>query len=225
MERILDAAREEFNAKGFAGATTAAIAKRADVAEIQMFRYFNSKADLFHEAIFAPLKDHFRAFVARLGPGAIDEARIRKRARLYLSELLTFLGEHSKMLVSLIVAQTYEGSTPETSEASLQAFLDEIAAVMAERVGMAAEIEPGTIGRVAFGAVLGCITYKDWLFPHAATDAATINEAIAEFVLAGVGPHSDVGPFVGRPAAKGGGRQQPNTTKSKKAAMPARRKP
>lgn len=201
--RLLNAAREEFNAKGFTGATTAAIAKRADVAEIQMFRYFPSKADLFHEAIFAPLSDHFRTFVAKLGPGTLDEAHIMKRARLYISELLAFLSEHSKMLVSLIVAQTYEGSAPATSQASagsLQAFLDEIAALMAERVGVASEIEPETMGRVAFGALLGCITYRDLLFPHAAANSATIDQAIAEFILAGIGPYSDVGPA--RQAAK-----------------------
>lgn len=50
-DRILDAALLEFGAKGFKGATTKAIAKRASVNEVTIFRHFESKLGLF-EAVF-----------------------------------------------------------------------------------------------------------------------------------------------------------------------------
>src|SRR5215831_20773880 len=65
MERLLAGAREEFRRRGFAGATTAAIARNAAVTEAQLFRYFESKADLFREAVFEPLDKHFSEFNAR----------------------------------------------------------------------------------------------------------------------------------------------------------------
>src|SRR5215831_2266036 len=65
MERLLTAAREEFRRRGFAGATTAAIARNAAVTEAQLFRYFESKSDLFREAVFEPLDKHFSEFNAR----------------------------------------------------------------------------------------------------------------------------------------------------------------
>jgi len=193
--RLLRAAKAEFNKKGFAGATTAAIAKRASVAEIQMFRYFPSKADLFREAIFAPLKDHFRAFNAKHAPDAIDQESIRERARLYAAELQAFLTDNAGLLISLFVTQNYgpskAGDTARTRD-DLQAFFDECADIMSRRAGHASGTDPGTIVRIAFGALLGCITFKDWLFPNAADESA-IKEAMTDFVLAGIGPHSDVG--------------------------------
>ena len=53
-DRIIAAAGVEFRRGGYAKATTAAIAHRAKVTETQIFRYFDSKANLFREAIFKP---------------------------------------------------------------------------------------------------------------------------------------------------------------------------
>ena len=192
--RLLDAAREEFKAKGFAGATTAAIARRADVAEIQMFRYFPGKADLFREAIFTPLKAHFRAFNVEHSPAAMDEPEILDRARLYVAELLTFLDERARMLVSLLAVQSFERSAVGGAGEGLQAYLDEVVRAMTERAGVSGGLDPSTFGRVAFGAVLGCVTYRDWLFPAGSADRAQIDAAITDFILAGISPHSDIPP-------------------------------
>ena len=184
-------------------ATTAAIARRANVAEIQLFRYFPSKADLFREAIFTPLTTHFRTFNAMHSPEAVDTQSIRERARLYLAELQLFLGEHARMLISLFVAQTYAdraADSPDSDPIGLQAFLDESAALMTQRAGHASDIDPSTLARVAFGALLGCITYKDWLFPQAKANQGEIDRTIAEFILTALGPYSDIGPMdAGRP--------------------------
>ena len=63
-ERILEAAAEEFERAGYSGATTAAIARRAEVTEAQIFRFYASKQELFRAAIFTPLNAHFAAFQA-----------------------------------------------------------------------------------------------------------------------------------------------------------------
>jgi hypothetical protein len=52
--------------------------------------------------------------------------------------------------------------------------------------------------RVAFGALLGCITYKDWLFPTGRSGVEAVNRAMIEFVLNGIGPHSDIGVYKAR---------------------------
>lgn len=50
-DRILDAALAEFGANGFNGATTRAIAKRAGVNEVTIFRLFGSKFQLFQAVL------------------------------------------------------------------------------------------------------------------------------------------------------------------------------
>ncbi|MHB1454280.1 MAG: TetR/AcrR family transcriptional regulator [Saccharofermentanales bacterium] len=50
---ILETAKTVFIKKGYDSATTAGIAKDADIAEVTLFRYFSSKRELF-ESIFKP---------------------------------------------------------------------------------------------------------------------------------------------------------------------------
>lgn len=50
-QRILHAAISTFAEKGFACASTAEIAKRAEVAEVTLFRHFSKKTDLLHCAV------------------------------------------------------------------------------------------------------------------------------------------------------------------------------
>src|SRR5512135_356745 len=50
-EKILDAGLNLFSKKGYLGATTKEIAKKAGVAELTLFRHFSSKERLFEEAI------------------------------------------------------------------------------------------------------------------------------------------------------------------------------
>ncbi len=50
-DKILDAGLTLFSKKGFLGATTKEIAKKAGVAELTLFRHFSSKERLFEEAI------------------------------------------------------------------------------------------------------------------------------------------------------------------------------
>lgn len=55
-KQILEAAKTVFIEKGYASATTAGIAKEAEIAEVTLFRYFSSKQELF-ESIFKPFLD------------------------------------------------------------------------------------------------------------------------------------------------------------------------
>ncbi|HGY10053.1 MAG TPA: TetR/AcrR family transcriptional regulator, partial [Oceanithermus profundus] len=50
-ERLLEAALELLAERGYRGATTRAIAERAGVAEVTLFRRFGSKARLLAEAV------------------------------------------------------------------------------------------------------------------------------------------------------------------------------
>src|SRR5438067_10451835 len=92
-DRILAAAREEFKLHGLSGATTAAIARRADVTEAQLFRYFESKAELFREAVFAPLNRHLREFLEGQSEPP-ESADYRPAASHYITELHRFLNDN-----------------------------------------------------------------------------------------------------------------------------------
>jgi AcrR family transcriptional regulator len=190
-DRVLEAAAEEFEQAGYAGATTAAIARRADVTEAQIFRMFGSKRELFHAAIFAPLNRHFQGFQARrVGDDASPEAM----ALVYMDELQDFIERHSRMLMSLITASAYSRDTTEGvgELEGLRAYFDRGAAMLRERCedrgdGM---VDPALMVRVSFAAVLANVMFRDWLFASG-TDETAMRSAIAEFVLHGIGMTPD----------------------------------
>jgi AcrR family transcriptional regulator len=193
-ERLIRAAREEFKRCGFVGATTAAIASNADVTEAQLFRYFESKSDLFREAVFEPLNEHFAEFNARQ-PAQSKTDNIRDRARQYISELQSSIDEHSKLLLSLVVAQLFtSGSLQDVGEIdSLRHYFKQGAAMMSERIGKHPRVDPKLLVRVSFAAVLGCVLFKDWFFPSGIANADKIRAAIIDFVIDGINVNTDPG--------------------------------
>ncbi|MFA7585020.1 MAG: TetR/AcrR family transcriptional regulator [Novosphingobium sp.] len=186
-DRILGAAAHEFEGNGYAGATTAAIARRAEVTEAQIFRFFPSKAELFREAIFQPLNRHFAEFQDR---NAATENAVPRRelAERYINELQEFMERHSRMLMSLIVARAYDqgGSESLPEIEGLKAYFDQGARTMADRTQGVAKVPPELMVRVSFAAVLASVMFRDWLFPAGMGDAAAIRQAIVDFTIDGI---------------------------------------
>ncbi|HUD28982.1 MAG TPA: TetR/AcrR family transcriptional regulator, partial [Novosphingobium sp.] len=187
-DRILEAAAEEFELSGYSGATTAAIARRAEVTEAQIFRFHASKQELFRAAIFTPLNRHFADFQARTvaDPGADRDGH--DLARDYIGELQDFMARHSRMFLSLVVANAYSPEATGGIDAldGLQAYFDKGKAMMAARVGDAPRVSPELMVRVSFAAVLANLMFRDWLFPPGLAGDAEIREAIAAFVIEGI---------------------------------------
>jgi AcrR family transcriptional regulator len=188
LERILRAAAHEFMASGFTGATTAAIARNAEVTEAQLFRYFSSKIELFRESVFKPLNQHFLDFTSsQLADGAPAESR-RDKSYRYISELQQFLNQHSKLLMSLAVAQAYAPASMDGIDEidSLNSYFERGASMMASRMVGKPKVDPNLMVRVSFAAVLGCILFKDWIFPAGPAGDQEINAAIKAFVMDGI---------------------------------------
>ena len=188
LNRIVLAAGEEFKRSGFAGTTTAAIARRADVTEAQLFRYFESKSTLFREAVFKPIDQHLMNFVnAHMRVEAKTVPRT-KMTRLYTSELQHFIRDNSQMLTSLVVAQTYQVGTAHGVGKidSLATYFEHGASMMMKRLKKEPKIDPKLLVRLAFVAVLAAIMFKDWIFPAGLASDEKIEAAINDFILAGV---------------------------------------
>ena len=109
VDRIIDAAFLEFGENGYASTTTAAIARRADVAEALIFTHFATKANLFRKAVFKPLDDHFSNFIATHADVTNEEMRARE-SRAYVSDLVSFVQRHSGMFKSLVVNEAFGGN-------------------------------------------------------------------------------------------------------------------
>lgn len=89
--RLLDAAREEFFARGFGGATTREIARSAGTTESALYRHFSSKEQLFHEAVGSRLQEiitaGLRAAETELSRFQTDDERLAVLGRQHLHYL------------------------------------------------------------------------------------------------------------------------------------------
>lgn len=189
IDRIIDAAFLEFGEHGYSSATTAAIARRADVAEALIFTHFGTKPNLFRQAVFKPLDNHFANFIeTRTQPGA-DEADRFRQSREFVSELVSFVRRHSRMFRSLVVNEAYESEGEGASGLrGLQDYFEKMSAIEEHRPP--SKIPPRLVSRISFASLLGCILFHDWLFPEGVTSDEEIHEAICDFIMEGLSANS-----------------------------------
>ena len=198
IDRLIEAACDEFELNGYAGAKTAAIARKAEVAEALIFSNFGTKAKLFQDAIFKPLNRHFLDFRAAHGADASDEKAMLEGSHRYIAELQHFVERHSRMLMSLFVAQFYDPDNLAglSHVQGLQDYFTRATAMATER--MAAKppkIAPKLLARVSFATIMACVIFRDLLFPKGLASQAEIRAAISDFVMDGfsanAGPKAD----------------------------------
>ena len=206
-DRIMEAAGEEFERNGYAGTTTAAIARKARVGEALIFSNFGSKAKLFHDSVFNPLDRHFQDFCATHVVDADDTNGRRKEARQYILELQEFVQRHSEMLKSLVAAQMYT-SDDVAGLSQFQGLHDYFARAAAKAMTRleGTPIDPKLLARISFATVLACVIFKDWLFPKWLATKHEIGAAIADFIMDGINADIDL---------KANGGQRSESTKSR----------
>ena len=187
IDRILTAASDEFERNGYAGATTAAIAKQARVAEALIFSNFGSKEKLFRDSIFVPMNKHLLDFCAHHLVNADDPARSREKfRRKYVAELEQFIGKHSLKFISLFFAQVYGTCNGLDEIEGLQNYFSQASSFATEHLEGRPKHEPATMARISFATIFSCIVFRDWLFPSGMISDEKINAALTDFVLGGV---------------------------------------
>lgn len=188
-ERLLHASRKEFERCGYSKARTAAIAQRAEVTEAQLFRYFPTKSALFQSSVFQPLNQHFADFVTQHLSNEDGVTDFREVERLYITEFQQFLDKNARLLLSLVVAETYSADNKEGTAGidSLTAYFEHGAEMMSSRIEQRSKFDPEIVVRVSFAAMLGCVLFKDWLFSGTESSPSKVNRAITEFILDGIG--------------------------------------
>lgn len=194
LNRIVRAATEEFKRYGLAGATTAAIARNAEVTEAQLFRYFGSKSNLFRETVFKPLDQLLSNFIdSHLRDDSRAPLQVMADLDSYVEEFQQFITEHAAMLTSLVVAQIYDnGDARSVGEInSLKTFFDRGSTELAKTLGADAQADPEMLVRLSFITVLAAILFRHWIFPPNIANEKKIRDAISHFIMHGFGMDID----------------------------------
>lgn len=184
IERLLEAAGEEFERNGYAGTTTAAIAQRAGVAEFLIFNHFGSKARLFEDSIFKPLNQRFQDFCAT-HVDVTDTEEVKKETQRYILELLRFIERHSRALMSVLLTRIYEHRDIEGSAevSGLREYFDRAEAMRMHRRAGRPRLASKLMPRISFATVAACIIFKDVLFPKELASEQDLHAAICDYIM------------------------------------------
>ncbi len=198
IDRIIEAAGDEFERNGYPGTKTASIARKAGVAEALIFSNFGSKARLFQDSIFKPLNRHFLDFCSTHLVDPADAGKLRADTREYILQLREFIARHSRMFSSLLAAQMYACDDVQglSQVEGLQDYFARAAEVNRKRLRAEPRIDPKLLARVSFATILSCVIFKDWLFPRELANEAEIGAAISDFVMDGLNANEEGKPAV-----------------------------
>lgn len=95
---ILESALNVFIDKGYNGATTVDIAKEADISEVTLFRYFNSKKQIFMDAIEPILVDSLRETLV-----ASRDLNPIEKLEYILKDRIKFISDHHKVIKLILM--------------------------------------------------------------------------------------------------------------------------
>jgi AcrR family transcriptional regulator len=184
---LLRAARELFAERGYANATTRDIARRAGASEVLLFRYFNSKAQLFEEAISEPFDEFMRRIVSDRAGASVEGEDPSTTGRNYVEALYKLLLNERQLILSLITTRAYEGEGADRPRGLQHYFAEGERSLkrMYESAGLTPEVDPRMGARLSFATVVAGALLQDWLFAETA-DADEVAEAMGRFVSRGL---------------------------------------
>jgi AcrR family transcriptional regulator len=166
---LIAAATELFSAQGYARTSTSQIAERAGVAEIMLFRHFETKANLFRIAIFDPLGALIRRYAEQWNTEDVPGLSHLVSDR-FIDEFYKSMIEHRGALMTLFTTRIHEDADA-GSGADQQAAMTEILGPLERAIGREIDSEryPDvnvTIAtRLTIAMIGGTVFFKDWLFP------------------------------------------------------------
>lgn len=182
---ILDAARAEFAERGYSGATTRLIAKRAGVAEPLIFGNFGTKAALFAEAVIAPFNHRFDAFLQASEALPPDRA---ERSAHFVHSLYPFLRENADLLHAMVKSGgDLDGSPLRGLDGYFARAVDRMRSQYASR-GLTFDVPPELVVRYSFGMLAGAVLFGDWFFPDSGAIGEENEAALARMIFKAAEP-------------------------------------
>jgi AcrR family transcriptional regulator len=188
QRRILEAATEVFAERGFEGATTAEIARRAGVSEGSIFKRFKTKNDLLMAVVGPYLWDVGAPGMLRIMGFALADpsSRLDEVLRAIAVDRLAFIRSHPAVIRILLQEVPFR---PELVAALAGEIEPSVALV--ERFQRSGEIDPElpapTAGRIIFSTVGGYLLAR-LLVPQADWDDEREIEHTVRVLVRGLAP-------------------------------------
>lgn len=185
---ILEAARQEFAASGdVGGTTTKKIAARAGVSEAIIYRHWESKEDLYLEAVVEPLREIVAktAEAVEAWPESVTEEERTARAAGFFGATIEGMSESLPLLGLVLFGEP--ATAKKFYERAWRPSLDRLAKAWAtyyDEHGVVGYPDTGVAARITFGA---CLMYAlDARYAKGKLDTRAAAQGIAEAAFDGM---------------------------------------
>ena len=161
---ILESARVLFAANGYHKTTSREIAAAAGVSERLIYFHFTSKANLFQEAVVAPMTSFMDAFIEEWRSCADTPQDLEFVARRWIGGMYDLLRQHRQLVLALLMADAYESevasslSGKDSPIAAIHTLTEEIMSAEYAKRGYAAPDLRLTV-RLPFGILLATAVF------------------------------------------------------------------
>lgn len=183
--QLLAAARDVFAERGYAGASTKEIARRAGVGEVLLFRHFGSKAGLFDEAVLDQFDKLVEQWVARWSRRGLRGDSMDEIARDYVELFYGFFDDNRQLVVALFGARAHHPATAARLD-GLFSQLEKTAREGLAEYGVSSR-DPIMSTRLTFGLVLSAVVHAEILFPSGLpVPRSRIVDELASYMLHGI---------------------------------------
>lgn len=190
--RLLAAATELFAEKGYQGATTRELAKRAGVTEKTLFTHFHAKSELFVAAISPGLGGLMGTAVFRdLAASMAGAETIGERLKLAALNRARFASEHTGLMKSVIQETLLSPHFRDELKAYFTEHLLPVARMMiagSTASGQLRPLQPDRVLRVFMSTVIGYLVTRHILLPEQEFDDEAEVDATLDIVLNGIVP-------------------------------------
>lgn len=144
-EQILQSALIVFVEKGYKGATTLDIAKEAEISEVTLFRYFDSKKQIFMDAIEPVLLISLKESIAEA-----KDLEAKDKIEYILKNRIQFISENQEVIKLILMESQIN---PEMSEFNFINQITNLIRNLVEEVGIDIEDQHFTT-RLLLGSIL-----------------------------------------------------------------------
>lgn len=163
---IRDAALQLFAERGYAGATTQEIARKADVSETLLFRHFGGKANLYDAVVSAPFLKIMESF-GEEQQAARAQGIEAPDTRKQIGELFDFFEANREVFSALMLGSAAIDGKEPVRLAGLEATFEQAANEISAAYSRAGKVPPFDLdiaGRLIFGMVAAAVLLRPLLF-------------------------------------------------------------
>lgn len=188
--RLREAARELFAERGYAGAATKEIARRAEASETLLFRYFGSKAALFDEVVSGPFNALMRQFMV-LHPAPESRTTREEDSREFVAAVYRVFLRNQDVLSALVAAPGQIGDGRPPGLHGLEDYFARAVERLEEQYafeGGRSDVDPYIAVRVGFGMIASTVLLRDWLFPNGLPPAEEMADALDRMMVKALSP-------------------------------------